>query len=253
MVIQSGKITSFLVTMFAFLTAYFYLWRAKKTGEAPPIRRIAGLDAIQEGVERAVEMGRPVYFIPGESAVSGERGTQTMAALSILGYTARISAQLGARFISSVQQPQLVSVVEEVITDSYRGEGKEEELILDVRYFPAYGVQIPIMGLLHQEKPAAFYQLGGYSSCPILQSETGQIIGAYMIGASPDLTILPCFISTCDYCLLGEELYAAGSYVSGDPERLATISGQDAVKFLIMFILIIGALLPQLITEVINT
>jgi hypothetical protein len=249
MVFKSGVIVQFFITMFTFLAAYFFLYRAKTTGWVPRIRRIAGLDAMEEGVQRSVEMGRPVYFIPGEYTVTGERGTQTIAGLSLLGHTAKLSAQLGARMIVSASYPEMVSPIEEIIREAYRVEGKEDELIMDVRYFPRWGQQIPIMGLLYSERPGAFYQIGGYGSCPILQSETGQIVGAYMIGASPDLTILPCFISTCDYCLLSEEIYAAGSYVSGDNERLATIVGQDAAKILCLVLLLIGLALPQLIVD----
>jgi hypothetical protein len=249
MVFKSGVIIQFFITMFTFVAAYFFLWRAKTTGWVPNIRRIAGLDAMEEGVQRSVEMGRPVYFIPGEYTVTGERGTQTIAGLSLLGYTSKLCAQLGARFIASVNYPEMVSPVEEIVRDAYRAEGKEDELIMDVRYFPTWGKQIPIMGLLHDEKPGAFYQIGGYGSCPILQSETGQIVGSYMIGASPDLTILPCFISTCDYCLLSEEIYAAGSYVSGDNERLATIVGQDAAKILVLIFLLIGLAAPQFLAN----
>jgi hypothetical protein len=40
--------------------------------------------------------------------------------------------------------------------------------------------------------------------------------------------------------LIGEEIFAAGAYVSGDPVQLGTISGTDITKLLLIALLIIG-------------
>jgi len=45
---------------------FMFVSQAKaKRGQDIPIRRIAGLDALDEAIGRATEMGRPVLYVPG--------------------------------------------------------------------------------------------------------------------------------------------------------------------------------------------
>ena len=45
-------------------------------------------------------------------------------------------------------------------------------------------------------------------------------------------------MTACDYVLIGEEFYAASAYLSGSPEMIGSIKGQDYVKLLCMFFIL---------------
>ena len=45
------------------------------------IRKIPGLDAIEEAIGRATEMGRPVHYCPGIGGISAVEAPQTFRAL----------------------------------------------------------------------------------------------------------------------------------------------------------------------------
>ena len=77
-------------------------------------------------------------------------------------------------------------------------------------------------------------------------AETGSTTGAIQIAGTDAFTQLPFFITTCDYTLLGEELYAASAYLSGEPRMLGSLKGQDAGKALILAALVLGAVLAAL-------
>jgi hypothetical protein len=53
---------------------------------------------------------------------------------------------------------------------------------------------------------------------------------------------LPFFVAACDYTLIGEELFAASAYLSGEPKQLGSIKGQDVAKFIAMIAIIIGVI-----------
>ncbi|MGR3311461.1 MAG: DUF6754 domain-containing protein, partial [Candidatus Brocadiales bacterium] len=53
-------------------------------------------------------------------------------------------------------------------------------------------------------------------------------------------TQLPFFITTCDYTLMGEELYAASAYLSREPLLLGTLRAQDMGKALLIAFLILA-------------
>ena len=44
---------------------------------------------------------------------------------------------------------------------------------------------------------------------------------------------LPFFVAACDYTLIGEEFFAASAYLSGEPDQLGSLKGQDIGKLIV--------------------
>jgi hypothetical protein len=51
------------------------------------------------------------------------------------------------------------------------------------------------------------------------------------------------FIVACDYVLIGEELFAASGYLSGDPQVIGSLKGSDYLKIIVIVLLVLGAVL----------
>ena len=85
--------------------------------------------------------------------------------------------------------------------------------------------------------------MGYFYAESLLLAETGATTGAIQIAGTDAFTQLPFFVTTCDYTLLGEELYAASAYLSREPKLLGSLKGQDVGKALIIVVLIIGSIL----------
>ena len=81
-----------LIFMLIFSSAVLLYTKWAKKGKALFVRKIAGIDAVEEAVGRATEMGKPVLFIPGISDIDE---IETIAGLSILGRVAKITARAG--------------------------------------------------------------------------------------------------------------------------------------------------------------
>ncbi len=76
-----------------------------------------------------------------------------------------------------------------------------------------------------REKPAAIFLLGYYYAEALMLAETGFSVGAIQIAGTDAQAQLPFFITTCDYTLIGEELYAASAYLSREPMLLGSLKG----------------------------
>jgi len=72
-----------MVLLVAFFIVYF-IQRAK-AGQKLFIRKIAGMDAVDEAVGRATEMGRKIFYVPG---INDMDNVQTIASMTILGRVA---------------------------------------------------------------------------------------------------------------------------------------------------------------------
>ena len=88
--------------------------------------------------------------------------------------------------------------------------------------------------------------MGSYFAEALLLTETGASTGAIQIAGTDSDHQLPFFVTTCDYTLIGEELYAASAYLSREPVQLGTLRGQDIGKAIILSVIGIGVLLATL-------
>ncbi|HNW37176.1 MAG TPA: hypothetical protein PKM25_19700, partial [Candidatus Ozemobacteraceae bacterium] len=89
--------------------------------------------------------------------------------------------------------------------------------------------------------PGACFFLGSFSAEAMLLAEMGSSVGAVQIAGTADVAQVPFFVVSCDYTLIGEELFAASAYLSRRPEEVGALKGQDAGKLAVALLILIGA------------
>ncbi len=221
------------------ILAYIRLARRKSLY----IRRLAGLDALDEALGRATEMGKPVLFIHGLQDMGSP---STIAAVNILGQVAKRTAQYDTQLKVGNRDPIVMSVSQEVVKESCIEAGRPDAFNPDNVFLAAadqFSYAAALEGLMVREKPAANLLIGYFYAEALLLAETGSTTGAIQIAATDAYTQLPFFITTCDYTLMGEELYAASAYLSRDPKLLGSLKGQDLGKAILILILVLGSVL----------
>jgi hypothetical protein len=75
--------------------------------------------------------------------------------------------------------------------------------------------------------------MGAFYAESLILAETGNRIGAIQLAGTANLTQLPFFVAACDYTLIGEEFFAASAYLSGEPDQLGSLKGQDVGKIIV--------------------
>ena len=238
------------VNMLVFLVFFFtviviYIERAK-VGKSLFIRRIAGLDAIEEAVGRATEMGKPVLYISGIEDVDN---IQTVASMIILGNVAKMVAGYDTPLYVPICQPFVVPIAEERVKEGYAAAGKPEAYNRDnVRYISSeqFAYAAGVNGIMMREKPAANLLFGSFYAESLLMAETGLATGAIQVAGTANIHQLPFFVVACDYTIIGEELFATSAYLSKEPKLLGSLKGSDLAKAIIMVILALGATLDTL-------
>ncbi len=232
-----------LVMVVLFSAAVLIYTRWARKGKKLFVRKIAGLDAVEEAVGRATEMGRPVLFIPGLQELDD---IETIAGISILGRVARITAQYETPLVVPVRYPLVLAAGQEVVEQAYREVGREDAYNKDTVQYVA-GEQMAfaatVNGMMMRDRPAANIYMGAFFAESLLLAETGNAAGSIQIAGTARPEQIPFFIAACDYTLMGEELYAASAYLSHEPLLLGGLKGQDLMKVLIALAIIIGVLL----------
>ncbi len=104
--------TNTLIATLCFFGLVLGFIRAARGGANLFIRRIAGLDAIDEAVGRCTEMGKAVLYIPGISTI---QDVATIASLNILGQVAKKIASYQSRIIVPNRDPIVYPVTQDVV------------------------------------------------------------------------------------------------------------------------------------------
>lgn len=238
MILKGGMVFSLASLIIAFIIYLFCIDRSLK-GKPPKIRMIPGLEAIKECVSRAVEMGRPVFYSTGVGSLSGGDMSMTLSGLTLLGYAARLSADLGASFTYIATVPTIVPIAEDMIRTAY-GESYRPE---QINYIPNQtALMSSIIGEYERSKPAANFLLGALYWETVILAEAGANVGAMQVGGTGRLYQVPYCVAMCDYSLIAEELLAAGAYISKESSQLGTILGADILRFIIIALSIIVAI-----------
>ncbi len=213
-----------------------------KSGRGTHVREIAGLTAIQEAVGRATEMGRPCLFVPG---LRDMNEIATVAGITILSHVARIAADYDAAIEVPTSRSLVMTAAREAVQAAYLSAGRPEAYNEDRVYYVTYE-QFPFVahltGYMVREKPAACFYAGIFFAESLILAETGNSVGAIQIAGTSEAAQLPFFVAACDYTLIGEELFAASAYLSGEPHQLGSLKGQDAGKVLAGLLLFVGSL-----------
>jgi hypothetical protein len=229
-----------LMVILCFFILY-YIARAR-AGAKLFIRKIAGLDAVEEAVGRATEMGKEIFYIPGTQDMEN---IQTIAGVIILGRVARLTAELETKLEVPVSRSLVMVTAREIVKEAYINAGRPEAFNEDMVHYltdDQFGYAAAIDGKMVRQKPATIFYMGAFYAESLILAETGNSIGAIQIAGTAMPAQLPFFVAACDYTLIGEELFAASAYLSREPKLLGSLKGQDIGKALLLVALAIGVI-----------
>ncbi len=236
--INLGKANVFIIALIISVAIIYFIERAKGTGIF--VRKIAGLEAVDEAVGRATEMGKSILFVPG---IQDMDNVQTIAGVTILGRIAKTIAEYETKLNVPVSRSLVMTAARETVKESYYSAGRPDAYNDDIIYYltdAQFGYVAAVDGIMVRERPAACFYLGAFYAESLILAETGNSIGAIQIAGTAMPAQLPFFVAACDYTLIGEELFAASAYLSNDPRQLGSLKGQDVGKMIAMAAILLG-------------
>jgi hypothetical protein len=236
---------SMAILLVALLLPVFYFIYLAKRGRKLFLRRLPGIDAIEEALGRAVEMGRPAVFTTGLIGV----GPTFFAVLGIISHVARRAAAYATKLFVPQNDVEVMAITQDAVHMAYRSAGKEDEYDPDaIRYLSPeqFAYASGYMGLCHRERVAACFLFGTFAAESLILAEAGQQVGAIQVAGTISNEQIPFFITTCDYTVIGEELYAVSAYLTREPVLLGSLRGQDVAKLVIFSLVVLGVALATI-------
>jgi hypothetical protein len=254
--IRTGRVTLFTLFLIYLTVALIFYWLGRR-GKRFVLRRIPALDAIEEGVGRAVEMQRPVHWTAGHPRASklyDATGAYLAAGFTILIRVAQVCMEKGARLLVSVGHPELYPIARDIVDTVYTLGGKPEEFRGEnIVLVPEYSYLAAVIGRIIRERPATHIQTGyfWYQDALVLP-EVARGEGCFNITGG-QVTALPFLIVQSDYTLIADELFAASAQITEDPVLIGYIAGLDVIKGIMIALVVAGVTLASLGIQALST
>ncbi len=234
----------FFVICFGILTTYF-VQRARR-GADLYVRPLAGIEAVDDAIGRATEMGRPILYVMGLGSADM---VATIASFTILGRVAKRVAEYQTSLLVPAYDPVVMAVAQEVVKTAYLDAGRPDDYKEDTVHFVTslqFAYVAAVNGIMLRELPATNVYMGKFFAESLLLAETGAVAGSIQIAGTDEIAQIPFFIVACDYTLIGEELYAASAYLGREPILLGSLKAQDIAKAAVIILAIVGLVAANL-------
>lgn len=242
----NGETLNLLIAMLIFGGIILYYIYAARAGKEMYIRKIAGLEAVDDAIGRATEMGKPVLYVIGIGTMSN---IASIASINILAEVAKKTGQYETPLIVPHADPIVYTVAREVVKESYTSIGRPDLFDPDKVFFVTrsqFAYAAAVDGIMWRDQPAANFFIGWFRAESLILAETGAMTGAIQIAGTDAVSQLPFFVTACDYTIIGEELYAASAYLSREPMLMSAIKGEDVGKLVVFAVLGIASLVGLL-------
>jgi hypothetical protein len=242
---HTGK-TPVVVAVLLFSTFCLVFITVARKGKKLYVRPLAGIEAVDDAIGRATEMGKPILYILGLGSADM---IATIASFTILSRVSKKVAEYQTPILIPCCDPIVMAVAQETVRAAYLEAGRPDQYKEENIYYLTsmqFAYVAGVNGIMLREKPATNFYLGKFYAESLLLAETGSLAGSIQISGTDEIAQIPFFVAATDYTLIGEELYAASAYLGREPILLGTLKGQDWGKAVVMIALILGALAATL-------
>jgi len=212
------------------------------------LRPMEQVDAIEDGVDRAVEENRPVYVEPGCLVfLSGTRAPICINGMNVVRYTARLCVRKGARVILPVPfNPECYPLIDGIFREVCVAEGKPEAYKPeDVRFYGGTEASFSVGASTDIQRTSAslVIMVGSTTSSEIYMSGVALSEGATVIYGNTLYALHSAAACMCHYALYADDVFGAGAICSDDNEVRSTMLGGDLTKLIIVGLILVCAVL----------
>jgi len=241
--------TELLIAIPIIAFTLYYLYQGIQ-GYKTEYRRLPMVEAIDDNIDRAVEMGRPVFMVLGAYAnLTGLFAAMTLSGINVMRYTLTLCVRKGARpVLITPIKPEIAPLLDGIYREVATAEGKPEAYAMENIYYfgndePAY--RTGLLNLIAGQVPATYIACGAIAgSGDRATTVSARSLGAVVIGGQARTThqgeVGP---NSFDYYAPLADVYASGAIVSGDAVMQSVLTASDVVTYIVLALLLVGSIL----------
>lgn len=230
------------------IPGYWYLWEAIR-GKPHLLRVLPQFLAVSDGIDKAVEEGRPVFVgVGGYAYLSGLYSTMTIAGIQTTRYVARQAVRKGAqvRFPMPIQ-PEIQPLIDAIYRQICIEEGKPDVYRREhIRYSgnSDESYNLGTFGFIMSEGCSCLIMVGALIGGDAASlSAVREVFGGVTIGGTPRWAHQGTFTMTMNYPLFMDDTYAFAALCSEDQVVMSNLASADWPKLIVFGLTLILAIL----------
>ena len=218
------------------------LTRSIQAGRPYALRPLKGFEGLQGQIGRAIESGNQLHLTLGQASLAGQAAPTSVAAGQVLDHLARDGCANGTPPLVTVGEGTLLPLAQASLQEAFREAGRPDDFDLVYTQFVA-----------HETDPFAYgggvasnVMMGRLGPEIAIMSEAAERENVSQVIGTDDPTALAVATAVTEHVLVGEELFAAGAYLDGEPSQVAGLQLQEILRWLVI-LGILGVALFQII------
>ncbi len=209
-------------------------------------RPIEAYERLNRAVGLAVESGTRLHISIGRGNLFTTRGASALAALAMLRKLSERTSLSDRPPVVTSGDASLAILSQDTLQAGYRAAAAEEQYrpstgrLTGLTPFSYAAGTVPVT---RDENVSTNVFIGDFGPESALLAEAAERENSTVIAASDNISAQSVFYASSQDPLIGEELFAAGAYVGAGAAHDASLTVQDILRWLIIIVILIGALL----------
>lgn len=230
---------------FVLLATGMMLGLAAKRSKARHFREIRSFARVRQAIGLAVEEGGRLHISVGHGGVIAPQSASTLAALVFLRRAADLTSASDRPPIATAGESLTTLLADDLLRAAYRAATGLPSTAVNGRLggLTPFSYAAGTLPVIFDEFASANILLGHFGLEAALLTDATERKRASSIAGSDSLLAQAVLYATAEEPILGEDIYAASAYLNPAPIHLASLRTQDALRWLIILITILGALL----------
>lgn len=219
-----------------------------KDKRTPSLRPIPAFEKMKNLAPAAIETGTQLHLGLGIGGVTNAATADTLAGITVLEHFSAQMASAKTSPIVSTADPVTALLAQNTLRNAFKND--KETMAFNapnIRWIApqpaAYAVGAS--DVVSQENVSANVLIGKFGDEYLLLGEAGyrQKGTVTTIAGASDPKVLPFVQATAPDALWGEEIFAAGAYLSEKPMHIASLMAQDTIRWGVGLVILGGVLL----------
>lgn len=253
MLFLDEKTILFLITIVAIvaITWYYHAYTLSPRKRLPSLRPLPSLNALRAAWGRGAETGNVIHISPGAGTIARQATMAETVAGLLAAERVAVEAALKATPIlvssgDTVSHLALRGILRQAYQRAGRAHDYDPSTIQLITHENATAYAAGVMALYKRHTIEASQLIGSFGHEFLLFAEDGAEQNLPQVIGSTTITALPVVLLSTHLPLIGEEVFAAESYLSDDAPPKARLMTQDFLRTVVI-VLIIGGIIYTLL------
>lgn len=227
--------TAMLIIIFALIQRRFPL----------SVRNIPAFNRIRRAVSLVVEDGTRLHISLGHGNLQTQFGAAAFVGLSLLRRLGEVTSLSDRPPIATSGDSVLNIVAQDTLRSAHEAVAVEQALDINngrLTGLTPFSYAAGVMPIIRDESISTNVLIGNFGIEAGLLVEAAERQEAVVVAASDNLPAQAILYAISPDAIIAEELFAAGAYVQAGPAHNASLLAQDILRWLVIIILLVGAI-----------